>query len=241
MLTEKDIDLLWDQIRQGRVRDPLNLNNYPTVYYLASRVERRESYIDEVAFKSDPQIDIVKIKVTGISNALWELLNYKENPEEYHTESETVVIDFNNRYEHHYILPNESKSYSLPFRPRVQAVMPSTIYGCRRIRFKNSEVIGDYADPSPVQPIFTNTLKFADASASLTLGYYNAGSLNWKYREAPEGTVVDGIPFKYMTSNWFVLEIGDFPRSEHHLVNVNQKNAFFTDLGKAISWKEEMC
>ena len=228
MLTEKDIDLLRADIDSGKP---------PTVYYLASRVERRESYIDEVAYKSNPQIDIVELQIANVTNALWELLNFKANPINYHTEQEIVIIDADNRYHYYYTVPNDLVSYNKPFNPK----MPSAIYGCHRVRFKNGTVIGNYNDSSPIQPIFTNTLKFGSTGASEVLKMFEDGSLGWKYRNAPEGTVVDGIPFKYMTSNWFILEVANFPRPEQHLINVNQKNAFFIDLEKALSWREEMC
>ena len=228
MLNEKDID---------KLKALIDVDGTASVYYLASRVERRESYIDEVAYKSDPAIDIVKLQIGNITNALWEVLNYNQFPSEYHTESELVIIDHDNSYQYYYTVPNAVAIDSgKPFNAR----MPSAIYGCRRVRYKGTQIIGDYHDPSPVQTSFTNTISFGTLEPSLVLEMYQNGRLDWKYRNAPENTVVDGIPFKYMTSNWYILEIDNFPRTEHHLINTKQKNAFFIDVDDALSWRQEM-
>lgn len=227
MLNELDIDHLKEKIDE---------DGEATAYYLASRVERRESYIDEATFKSDPEIDIVQIKIKSIMNALWEVLNYNEHPTEYHTESERVVIDHDNFYDYYYTVPNGLDSYSKPFNPR----MPSAIYGCRRVRYKCSQIIGDYHDPSPVQTIYTNLMTFSDLIPAEVLDMYNCGDLSWKYADAPQDTVIDGIPFKYMTSNWYILDVANFPRTEHHLINIHQKNALFVNMDDALSWREDM-
>ena len=226
MLKISDIDYLHNLIAK---------NGKAPVYYLAHQIELRGEYINEVAYKSVPSFKVIKIWLQDIQNALWEVQNFREHPEEYHTEQEERIIDADHKYIYYYTTQNNDESYTLPFNPRI----PSSIYGTKRILFSHGKVIGEYNDPSPVLEEYTNLISYGDTNNEVALQMYKDGDLNWKYKDAPEGTIMDGIPYKYLTSDWYILKALNFPRTEHFLINVKKKNAFFLNEFSALSFKEE--
>lgn len=50
----------------------------------------------------------------------------------------------------------------------------------------------------------------------------------------------DDIDFKYVTSDWYILDIENFPRVEKPLINVNQYSAYFRDLQDAFNYIEQL-
>lgn len=228
MFTESDIDYLANDIYN---------NGYSIIYYIAHMTELREDYIDELAYKSTPKFRILELKLTGIDNAYWELLNYQNHPELYHTEQEDVRLINQDKYTYYYTVPNKKTNYVKDINPR----MPSAIYGKKRILYTNNVIKAEYNDPSLVKPIYTNVLKFNGISnATEILNLFDNGRLDWKYRKLDEPITVDNISFKYVTSDWYILDIENFPRIEKHMINTNKKTAFFINLWEAQSYLIEL-
>ena len=97
MLTEKDLDLLMQQIQSGE-------ETY--LYYVAHMIEPREGLMDEHFFKSSSKFKVIKIRITDIQNAYFEYLNYVKNPSNYHVETEESYYDYKSKYIHYYTVPN---------------------------------------------------------------------------------------------------------------------------------------
>ena len=149
MLTQANIDALMQQIQNGR-------KTY--IFYIASLVETREGYLEELKFKSVPEYKVVKLEVTNIENAYIELRNYKNHPENYHIEEEECWYDIYTKYVHYYIVPNSQGPYEKDFNPR----MPSNIYGFKRILYNRGVLTQDYVDPSPIKEVYTNALQYGN-------------------------------------------------------------------------------
>ena len=215
MLKEYDIDIIHKGIQSL---------GYHTVYYIAHDVECREGYVDEFAAKSNPKFSILELKVTDIINAYFELLNYKEYPERYHTESLTMWIDQNMKYVKYYTVPNKELSYNNRFNP----TMPSIIYGVKRNVYFHGALQDTYNDPSPIKPRYIHEPIYCNEVAWDKL---NNGELNWKYKQIDNSIV---------GTDWYILVVPELHRAEHHLININQKTAFFLNLNDAISYKKEL-
>ena len=84
MLTQDNIDQMVTDLRAGRI---------VTVFYIAHQIELRESYIDELFYKSHSDFRVLPLVVTDVKNAYLEYLNYVNRPEQYHVEQEEVYID----------------------------------------------------------------------------------------------------------------------------------------------------
>lgn len=214
MLTQANIDALMQQIQNGR-------KTY--IFYIASLVETREGYLEELKFKSVPEYKVVKLEVTNIENAYIELRNYKNHPENYHIEEEECWYDIYTKYVHYYIVPNSQGPYEKDFNPR----MPSNIYGFKRILYNRGVLTQDYVDPSPIKEVYTNALQYGNYNTTEIVQAYDNGKLDWKYIYLPNGMVVDGIEYHYLTSDYYILDIKNFPRVEKPLINVNQKTPFY--------------
>ena len=227
MLKEADIDKLMLNIQSGR--DAF-------VYYIAHNVECREGIIDELSYKSIPRFRVLKLKVNNIYNAYFELLKYYEHPENYYTEQEETYPDFNSKYIYYYTVPNEYPPFDKAFNPRV----PSVIFGTRRIQYESGIMVGDYSDPSPIKEVYTNALKYGDLGPSVVAARYAGGDLDWKYKDAGDNFTVDGIVYRYLTSDWFILDIDNFPRTEMPLVNIKQKTAYFMTNEAAQYYVQEL-
>ena len=120
MLTMNDLDNIMLQIQD---------NKEVFIYYIAHNVECREGVIDELVFKSHAGFRVLKLKVTNITNALFEYYKYLKYPTEYHTETEEAYVDFVNKYIHYYTVPNKIGPFEKEFNPRI----PSAIFGYRRV------------------------------------------------------------------------------------------------------------
>ena len=214
MINQTKLEYLVSQIKQyGKTN----------IFYVASDIEMRETYIDELAYKSDPSFKILELTLTGINNAYWEYLRFKEYPELYHTEEEHVWQDNDTKYVLYYTVPNKERQYINEFNPRI----PSAIFGKKRILYKNNTVIADYSDPSPIKPIYTNSLSYNALDANAVKQLLDNGDLDWKYKKLDPEVVINNISFKYVTSDWYIFDIDNFPRIEKHMINVNHKTAFF--------------
>ena len=222
MLNQKDIDTIAQEIKS---------NGFCTLYYLAHFVECREGIADEISFKSISRFRIIEVKCTSITNAYFEYLNYVNHPENYHIEEETTHYDNNTTYMHYYVVPNAQSSYTKDLNPR----MPSLVYGIRRKFYKNGEFIKEYTDPTMVSEVLTNDLEYYGYTPGQTIQKFNNGELNWKYKRLEHGVSVGNVVYNYITSNWYILDVVNWPRTEKPLVNVNQKSAYFMDLLSAYS------
>lgn len=229
MLTQYDIDTLMQKIQ----------NNEPAyIYYIAHMVEMRESLLEEYSYKSNSDFIVVRLRVNNISNAYFEYLNYLANPNNYHEESETVYYDRQTEHTNFYTVSNDSVTGNDKF---FNSRMPSIIYGRRRriydmIEHKEKEI----SDDSPVKVLYANTLEYGDISGDNALVLYNNGNLDWKYRKLKNPANVDGIDYNYITSNWYILDIKNFPRTEKPLIKINELNAYFTDINLAFNYMEQL-
>lgn len=215
MLKITDLDYLANLINKGYK---------PSIYYVANLIETREGYLDELIYKSVPKYKAIRLTLTGIENAYFELLNYQQNPENYHIEEEDCFYSPTDRYKHYYVVPNDPESFTKAFNSR----MPSIVYGVKKTLYRAGELEQDFMMPSPVKEIYTNNLEFLDYSLEGVTDAYNQGYLNWKYYTIPDGGKdVNGVNFKYITSDYYILDIENFPRTEKPLINVNQKTAYF--------------
>ena len=227
MLTQKNIDVLMNEMQQ---------TGSASVYYLAHNIELRESYIDELVYKSIAKFSILKLNITNIQNAYFEYLNFQNNPEAYHTEEETVYLDADAKYTYYYTVPNAASAYSKEFNAR----MPSAIYGKKRILFRRGVQAGDYNDPSPIQPIYTNSLSCEGCTFSELVEKRDNSQLDWKYLKLDEPVENDGVTYNYVTSDWYVFDTPNYPRVEKHMINVKQQTAFFISLERALSYKSQI-
>ena len=182
MLTEKDIDSLQDTIEHYGSAD---------LYYISHQVERRESYIDEVTYKSIAQFKIQKLKLKGISNAYFEYLNYKSRPDLYFEESEEIIDKNGNKTLYYYVVPKPKQQYTKEFNPR----MPSAIYGRQRKIYINDILKYEYVDPSPVKPVYTNVITYNNLDRVKALELLNDGGLAWKYKVLDEPLEVGQVVF----------------------------------------------
>lgn len=219
MLKMRDIDFLQYKLQNG---------DQPKIYYIAHKVELREGLEDEITYKSKPEFSVIEIEVQSVQNALCEVMNFQQFPYQYHTVAQTVILSPTEKYVYHYTASN------------VDLKIPSIIYGASRTLYQNGSAMMAYNDPSPIQPVYTNDLSFMGFIKSACEKLFDDGELDWKYQKAPEGTVIDGISYKYITSPWYILETDDKYHLEHHLVNVNKKNALFLYAEDALSYKEEL-
>ena len=77
-------------------------------------------------------------------------------------------------------------------------------------------------------------------SPSIVLDRFNNGDLDWKYQKLETNRLIDGIAYQYLTSDWFILDIENFPRVEKPLVNVRQKTAYFMNNTDAQYYLKEL-
>ena len=227
MLTERDLDFLMLNIQGGKET---------FIYYIAHRVECREGFIDEYQYKSSPDFRILKLKITDINNALFEYLKFAKNPEKYHTEAEESYADEFTKYVYYYTVPNHINNYEQDFNPRI----PSAIFGYKRKLYRSGILVDEYNDPTPIKPIYTNSLRYSNLSVSEVAAKYNNGMLNWKYKKLDVPGITDGISYDYITSDWYILDIENFPRVEKPLVNTKTKTAYFMTNEDAQSYMREL-
>ena len=226
MLTQLEIDKIAKGLQEG-------MPQY--LYYVAHYVETREGVIDESQYKSVARFRVIKTKVTSVTNAYLEVKHYWEHKELYDIEEEIEMYDANTEYKHFYVVPIANKSYSKPLNPR----MPSIIYGVTRTATTLDGTIHYNNDDSPVKPIYTNALEYAGLTDGYVKDEYGRGNLDWKYITLSTPAIVDGIEYKYITSDWFIIETENFPRTEHPLVKAGDKCAYFMNPQDAFNFIKE--
>lgn len=234
MLTQYDIDKMKQEFQKGNLVD---------LYYVASLIELREGVVDEHTYKSFPKYRIIKIKCRDVVNAYFEYLNFVNNPDNYHTEEEEVWYseDDDGKYINYYTVPNKENSYEKDFN----SSMPSIIYGVRRklfYRYQGTEEIREFNEPSPIKPVYTNTIEYGDLSQSEAEQAQNSGLLDWKYYkvDSDHSVIDDGIEYFNITSNYYILDIVNFPRTEKPLINVKEKCAYFLDRCEAFNYMKQL-
>ena len=224
MLSQTNIDNLMKTIQSGE----------PTyIYYVAHMIEGRETDIlDEYTYKDVSKFKVVKVQVENIENAYFEYLNYLNNPQDYHIEEEEFYYHPATKYMQCFITPNTKSSYDKDINPR----NPSIIYGFTR-KIYNRDVINVVHDPSPVKVIYTNVLEYAENSG---IDDFNSGLLDWKYKKLESPAMVDGIEYNYITSDWYILTLKDYPMIEKPLINVKQHSGYFVDIQDAFRYIEQL-
>lgn len=226
MITQKELD---------KIVQKLQNNEEVFLYYAAHYIELREGIMDETIYKSVNKFRPVKIKITGVQNAYFELLRYLNHPLDFHVETETEYFDAFTKYIHYYTVPNMKEPYDKPFVSR----MPSIVYGYRRrvYNIKNGVTdFKDFNDPSPVVPYYTNNPQYEGYNDTALQDAINAGKLDWKYMKLDDPLEDDGILYYYITSDYYILDIENFPRTEKPLINVKQKSAYFLDLCDCLNY-----
>lgn len=228
MLNQKDIDTLKDSIDSGK-------DTY--IWYAAHMIEGRETNIlDEHMFKSVSQFKVVKLKVKDIVNAYFEYMNFIDHPDQYHTEDEECSYKPGTKYIHYFSVKNVEG----PFDKDINARMPCNIYGYRRKVYIGDELINDYNDPSPVKEVYTNEPEYMDYKTSKVIKMINDGKLDWKYLKLNNNEVVDGIEYKYVTSDWYIMDLENYPMVEKPLINIKQHSGYFMTQEGAFRYIEQL-
>lgn len=229
MLTEKEIDTLKFNIEN---------NDDAYVYYVAHMIEPREGVIDEVNYKDISQFKIIKLKVKDIYNAYFEYLNYLSNRMNYHIEKEECYYDINTMYINEYIVPNGNASYTKDFNPRI----PSIIFGIARKVYDKDLNVKEIIDQSPIKHKFVNKQDMFFMNEEQTRLYtdLHMDKLSWKYQQLNTPEICDGIEYYYITSDWYILDIENFPSVEKPLINIKEKNAYFINLEDAFNYLEQL-
>ena len=232
MLTQLDIDNLMQSIQS-------NEDTY--IYYVAHMIEGREvNSLDEHTYKDISDFKVVKVKIENIENAYFEYLNYIKNPDNYHNEEE-VEYYYNPRSEYinTFVVPNGTDSYDKDINAR----MPAIIYGYKRkiiIDNGNNNDGIDVETPTPVKEIYTNVLEFGSMNSGQIEDAMKSKKLDWKYMELKDPAIVDGIEYKYITSDWYILTLSNYPMVEKPLINVKQHSGYFVDINDAFNYIEQL-
>lgn len=228
MLSQKDIDYLMTTIQSG---EPAY------VYYAAHMIEGRETDIlDEHNYKDVSKFKVIKIQVENIENAYFEYLNYMNNPNNYHIEEEEYYYHPSAKYIQCFVTPNGDGSYDKDINPRI----PSIIYGYDRKVYNNQGEFKEVHDPSPVKAVFTNILEFGNKTISEVTTASKSGKLDWKYIKLKTPEIVDGIEYSYVTSDWYILTLKNYPMVEKPLVNTKQYSGYFVDIQDAFRYIEQL-
>ena len=227
MLTQADIDGLMKKISLG---EPAY------VYYAAHMIEGRETDIlDEHNYKDVSKFKVVKIEVESIQNAYFEYLNYLNHPENYHIEEEEFYYHPFAKYMQCFITPNGESKYTKDLNPR----MPSNIYGYYRKVYINN-IIREIHNPSPVKEVYTNAPEYLELYHTDVIKLINEGKLNWKYMKLSPPAIVDGIQYSYLTSDWYILTLKNYPMIEKPLINIKQHSAYFKNIQDAFRYIEQL-
>lgn len=228
MLSQADIDHLMTTIQSGQPA---------YIYYAAHMIEGRETDIlDEHSYKDVSEFKVVRVQVENIQNAYFEYLNYVNHPENYHIEEEEFYYHPSAKYMQCFITPNMKDNYDKDLNAR----MPSIIYGFSRKVYSFDGAINEVHDPSPVKAVFTNALEFGDKTTSEVTEAMNSGELDWKYMKLENSEIVDGIEYNYVTSDWYILTLKNYPMIEKPLINVKQHSGYFLDIQDAFRYIEQL-
>lgn len=238
MLSQKDIDLLMNKIQS---------NEPAYLYYVAHMIEGRETDIlDEHSYKDVSKFKVVKVEVESVQNAYFEYLNYLDNKDNYHIEEEEFYYHpSTDKYMQCFITPNAEESYNKDINPR----MPSIIYGSIRKVYDEYGAIKVIHDPSPVEVQFRNVLEFYEYELNEITKKYEPkrkekdeylDKYKWKYIKLNHPEIVDGIEYKYITSDWYILTLKNYPMIEKPLINANQYSGYFLDIQDAFNYLEQL-
>lgn len=228
MLSQNDIDNLMINIQSG---EPAY------IYYVAHMIEGRETDIlDEHSYKNISRFKVVKVEVSDIQNAYFEYLNYVNHPENYHIEEEEYYYHPFAKYMQCFVTPNHQDSYEKDLNAR----MPSIIYGFHRKVYDFDGAIKDVIDPSPVKAVFTNTLEFGNKNNLEISENIKTGKLNWKYMILKDPEIVDGIKYNYITSDWYILTLKNYPMIEKPLINVKEHSGYFINIKDAFNYIDQL-
>lgn len=228
MLNQKNIDTLKQSIESGK-------DTY--IWYVAHMIEGRETNIlDEHMYKSVSQFKVIKIKVKDIVNAYFELMNFIDHPEQYHTEEEECSYKPGSKYMHYFSVKNAEGPFEKDINPR----MPCIIYGYRRKIYINDELVNDYNDPSPVKEIYTNEPGYGEYPVNKVIDLIDEGKLDWKYLKLNNTEIVDGVEYKYVTSDWYIIDLVNYPMVEKPLINVKQNSSYFMTQEDAFRYIEQL-
>lgn len=228
MLSQTDIDYLMRTIQSGKTA---------YVYYVVHMIEGRETDIlDEHSYKDVSQFKVVKVEIDNIQNAYFEYLNYVNNPDNYHIEEEEFYYHPSAKYMQCFVTPNMIDSYDKDINAR----MPSIIYGFIRKVYNADNVIKEVHDPSPIKVVYTNALEFGDMETSEIIEAMNSGKLDWKYIKLDSPEIVDGIEYSYITSDWYMLSLKNYPMIEKPLINIHQHSGYFIDIQDAFRYIEQL-
>lgn len=232
MLTQKDIDNLKLRIQNKET---------PTLFYVADYNETRDSNGYNASNKTHNRYKVIEIKIKDIHNAYLEYLNYTNDTEgtKYHIEEEIEHYDYKmeNAIVHRYIVPNGKKTYSKDINPRI----PSNIYGIKKVynNFNDSEETFEYVTPSPIKPDYTNVIECGDLSEAEAKALLESKKLDWKYMTLENPAIVDGVEYKYITTEWYWLETINFPTIEYPLIIAGYSACYFTKLEDAWEFIKE--
>ena len=97
MLSQYDLDSLMQTIQADGSVD---------IYYVAHMIEPREGILDEHIYKSSSKFKVIKVTLTDIYNAFFELLYFLDHTDEYHTEEEDSYYDRFTLYKNLYTVKN---------------------------------------------------------------------------------------------------------------------------------------
>lgn len=227
MLKQSDLDELMQSIQAGE-------DVY--LYYVAHMIESRIGVLQEHTYKSVSDFKVIKVKLTDIKNAYFEYLDYVKNPENYHVEEELEYYDPVTEYRHFYTVKNPPESFTKDLNPRI----PSIIYGYRRKIYVNGELEQDHIDPSPVKEVYTNNPAYGDLHNEELQTAINDHKLDWKYMTLENKEIVDGIEYQYLTSDWYILTLENFPTLEKPLINIDQRSSYFRTLTEAFYYIDQL-
>lgn len=156
-------------------------------------------------------------------------------------------------YIHHYITKNTEGDFTKDFNSRI----PSIIYGYTRV-VKTTEGETTITDPSPVKAIWTNAILYEGKKEAEAEEAFNKGELDWKYKlavdcrleeedednedniEIKDTVNVDGIEYKYVTSDWYILDIENFPMIEKPLIVAGRRSGYFMTIADACYYIDQL-
>ena len=119
--------------------------------------------------------------------------------------------------------------------------MPSIIYGYhRKIKDRITSEEKDISDVSIISVAYTNSPSYNGYSSQDAKALVDSNILTWKYRKLDHPALVDDIEFNYITSDWYILDIKNFPSVEKPLINVNQYCSYFVNLVDAFNFIEQL-
>ena len=118
--------------------------------------------------------------------------------------------------------------------------IPSIIYGYRRKIYVNGELEQDHVDPSPVKEVYTNNPAYGDLHNEELQTAIDEHKLDWKYMILENKEIVDGIEYQYLTSDWYILTLENFPTIEKPFINIDQRSSYFRTLTEAFHYIDQL-